>query len=335
MPFSDTEHGTNKRKITELEWAHIFEHWIKKAVESFQPVKMVCKRSPAIPGNFVKGIVEDLDSSELVIADLTGSKPNVYYELGVRHALRIGTILITQDLEALPSDLKNYYAFGYNYSKKGYEYEGLFQKFEKQLHEKIQAWFDSDSPSDSPVSDFLGIINQRMEKEMNQEKEELKYLLIKLKQHFAHNFETSEIILDYLKRGQPKELKDSEKLPIIDVFAMDIVYMRIIGYGWKHFKYIGILDALEQLILPHRRLFNEIITIWNVLYANPQEPMMSAFLVERLKPLSGRKKEFEDMMDKLIAGVDAVKLRKQILTHRRGATPEISPAQSAGSAVRK
>jgi gas vesicle protein len=223
----------DKKKITEKQWAHIFEHWIKKAVESFQPEKIVCKRSSAIPGNFVKGIVEDLDSSELVIADLTGSKPNVYYELGVRHALRTGTILITQDFKALPSDLTNYYVFEYDYSEIDHEYAEHFAKFEKQMHEKIQAWTDTNNPSDSPVSDFLKIINQRLEKELEQEREELKNIFAKLKEHFTHNFEVCEFLLARMKHDEPKE---NERLTVVDVFAIDTIYLRLVAYNWKHIK---------------------------------------------------------------------------------------------------
>lgn len=308
MPFSDTEHGTNKRKITELEWAHIFEHWIKKAVESFQPVKMICKHSPAIPGNFVKGIVEDLESSELVIADLTGSKPNVYYELGVRHALRIGTILITQDLEALPSDLKNYYAFGYNYSEKGYEYDELFPKFEKQLHEKIQAWFDSNNPSDSPVSDFLGIINQRMEKELEQEREELKNIFAKLKEHFTHNFEVCEFLLAQMKHEEPKE---NERLTVVDVFAIDTVYLRLVAYNWKHLKGDP-LNTLETIIVYHRRLFNEVSVTFNALRGNPERSGLANYLLNLLAELNKEKKRFDEQWDAhVIPAIETIKLEKR------------------------
>src|SRR6266481_3601010 len=89
MPFSDTHHGTppNDRKISAAQWTYIYEEWIKRAVESYPSSKWRCKRSPAQPGNFVKGIVQDLSTADLVIADLTGQRPNVYYELGIRHAL--------------------------------------------------------------------------------------------------------------------------------------------------------------------------------------------------------------------------------------------------------
>lgn len=71
MPFGDTEHSVEGQKIitTSSEWNHIFEKWIKKAVESFKPHRFQCNRSPAPAGNFIKGIVEDLSRSCVVIFD--------------------------------------------------------------------------------------------------------------------------------------------------------------------------------------------------------------------------------------------------------------------------
>ena len=157
MPFSETVHGesSDKRTITKKQWDHIYDKWIKRAVESYRPTRFNCKRSPATPGNFVKGIISDLGNAELVIADLTGGKPNVYYELGIRHTLRTGTIITTQHLSALPSDLSGYYAFEYTYSEKDFEYDALYAQFENELHAKIRSLEETDNLSDSPVSDFL------------------------------------------------------------------------------------------------------------------------------------------------------------------------------------
>src|SRR6266446_5368729 len=135
MPFSDTRHGEGII-TSKAQWDHIYEAWIKRAVAAYRRLKFKCERSPAIPGNFVRGIIADLSEAFLVIADLTGSKPNVFYELGIRHALRTGTILITQELRSLPSDLKGYYAFEYAYSDKAHEYEIAYNRFEKEMHEK-------------------------------------------------------------------------------------------------------------------------------------------------------------------------------------------------------
>ena len=45
-------------------------------------------------GSFIRDILEQLYTSYLVIADLTEQNPNVFYELGVRHALSPRTLLI-------------------------------------------------------------------------------------------------------------------------------------------------------------------------------------------------------------------------------------------------
>lgn len=103
----------------------------------------------------MKGIVQEIYHSDLVIADLTGQKPNVYYELGIRHSLSLGTIIITQDMKALPSDLASYYCFEYTYSQQAYEYSRLYNEFSMKLHEKIDYILENKFQPDSPVSDFL------------------------------------------------------------------------------------------------------------------------------------------------------------------------------------
>jgi hypothetical protein len=61
---------------------------------------------------FSQGIVIDdvlkcIKNADYLIADLTGRNPNVYYELGVAHALKKGVILITQQISDIPFDLKS------------------------------------------------------------------------------------------------------------------------------------------------------------------------------------------------------------------------------------
>jgi hypothetical protein len=280
----------------------------KKAVESYKSGAIVCKRSPATPGNFVKGIVEDLDSSDLVIADLTGSKPNVFYELGVRHALCIGTIIITQDLKALPADLTNYYVFQYDYSEKTHQYDEFFTKFEKAMHEKLRAWDDAENPSDSPVSDFLGLMNQRRGKEVEQEKQELKSILAKLKKNFAHNFEICEEILAMIKGETPRE---TNLLHVIDVFAIDIIYIHLIGYNWKHLKGDS-LEAVEKIIVYHRRIFSEVSITWYALHGNPEQPELVAYLLKMLEILSVEKKRFDEEWDSHVnPALESIKLVKR------------------------
>jgi len=56
----------------------------------------------------LKGVVEGIASAKLVVADLTGLNPNVFYELGIAHGLQIPTVVITQSMESVPFDLRPY-----------------------------------------------------------------------------------------------------------------------------------------------------------------------------------------------------------------------------------
>jgi hypothetical protein len=64
--------------------------------------------------NIMHDVIQGIASADLVIADLTGGNPNVYYELGIAHALGRRTILLTQDLEEVPFDLRAYRVVTYS-----------------------------------------------------------------------------------------------------------------------------------------------------------------------------------------------------------------------------
>jgi hypothetical protein len=64
--------------------------------------------------SILKDIFLGIANADLIVADLTGLNPNVFYELGVAHALAIPTILLTQNVEELPFDLRAYRANEYS-----------------------------------------------------------------------------------------------------------------------------------------------------------------------------------------------------------------------------
>ena len=118
MPFGDPSvDPANTRKLN-----HIYEEWIKPAVESIRvPRKKVaridCHRADKAvrSGDIIRHVIEQLVTSDIVIADLTGKNPNVFYELGVRHAVSNNTILIAEDIEDIPFDLRSLRAIPYQF----------------------------------------------------------------------------------------------------------------------------------------------------------------------------------------------------------------------------
>ncbi len=69
-----------------------------------------CRRADELFGSspIMADVWKSIQSAEVVIADLTGRNPNVMYELGLSHCLWKKMILITQDAEDVPFDLKGY-----------------------------------------------------------------------------------------------------------------------------------------------------------------------------------------------------------------------------------
>jgi nucleoside 2-deoxyribosyltransferase len=53
-------------------------------------------------------IYNQIAKADIIIADMTGRNPNVFYEVGYAHALNKPTILLTQSSDDIPFDLKHF-----------------------------------------------------------------------------------------------------------------------------------------------------------------------------------------------------------------------------------
>jgi hypothetical protein len=300
MPFSATEHmkGNSSECVSAAEWDHIYEKWIKPAVESFGPQKFRCTRSAAVPGNFIKGIVQDLYQADLVLADLTGSKPNVYYELGIRHALDSGTIMVSQDLGAVPSDLKSYYCFQYSYSSEHHLFEALFAKFKEQLHEKMRHFFQNEGVSDNPVTDFLGHRNAYLEERFEREKSELEFLVENVRKLTAHQYKLCEELRS-LAKDQDREPAVSL---VFDFYPFDLLLSRVVNTRWELLPYSTVQEFVNfvQMI---RLTFLPVHQGWQILRINPTSEANADFfnLIEAV--LADRVENETELMSEIAAAV--------------------------------
>jgi len=82
-----------------------------------------CSRADEIyePIEIMDLIWEQILRADLVIADLTGRNPNVFYELGCAHALDKSTVLITQSINDVPFDLRQRQLIEYSTTTQGYK----------------------------------------------------------------------------------------------------------------------------------------------------------------------------------------------------------------------
>lgn len=98
--------------------------------------------------SITKDIIGLIDTSDLIVADLTDGNPNVYYELGVAHAARRDVILLTQSHQDTPFDLKAYRAIKYGTDLVEVE------QAKKELSSLLQAVVEGKVEFGSPVTDY-------------------------------------------------------------------------------------------------------------------------------------------------------------------------------------
>jgi hypothetical protein len=107
------------------------------------------------PSLITRDIIEMLCRCACVIADLTGGNPNVFYELGVAHAMGDKTIMIAQDVDRLPFDLRNYRVLPYSSDR-----AGLLQlrvALAASLTPVLKRRPGRPVPRSNPVSDFAPV----------------------------------------------------------------------------------------------------------------------------------------------------------------------------------
>src|ERR1700685_3497917 len=152
MPIGDP--SVDQAHFDKME--NIYSEWIKPTVESIQrsdsPGSFLrCHRADKEvgPGDIVEHVIESLINSRIVIVDLTGKTANVFYELGVRHAVSNSTILLAEGTEHIPFDLRTLRAIVYQYTPPG------MVRVRRQLQEAVMSIVTAPDKIDNPVRRIL------------------------------------------------------------------------------------------------------------------------------------------------------------------------------------
>jgi CheY-like chemotaxis protein len=150
MPFSETS-----VKHTEAYWTNFFTAFLKPQLEK---LGYTCIRSQARPSNIISDVLNELCGADLVLAVLTDHNANVWYELGIRHVLSKGTVMIMEKSQHLPFDISHYGTLMYEDSI------AAALDFEEKLKDFVNR-IENFQPVDGPVTEFLGAdVNAALEK---------------------------------------------------------------------------------------------------------------------------------------------------------------------------
>lgn len=104
---------------------------------------------------FIEGMLDrifnQIAKADVIVADMTGRNPNVFYEVGYAHALNKIVILLTQDADDIPFDLKH---------RQHIVYSGSIEKLKDELAEKLK-WAITESKlrqDNIPETDYMEFI---------------------------------------------------------------------------------------------------------------------------------------------------------------------------------
>jgi len=148
-------HNEYTHGVQESNFVHqgIIEPAVREVLgESVTIIREVDRRTP---GAITKEIVSNTVLSDFVIVDITGQNPNVFFELGIRFALRRNvTVLLRQETTPIPFDISTYRCVVYS---------PLFEKAGLAKRDLAQALRDGirvrETRSDSLVFDtFPGLL---------------------------------------------------------------------------------------------------------------------------------------------------------------------------------
>ena len=124
------------------EFDAVYQQGIKPAWKS-KDAGTVCKRADELfhTRDIMCQICQNIQQARLVVAEMTGRNPNVFYELGLAHAFAKEVILITQNLDDVPFDLRPMRIVRYARDASG------LQKLSAALHQTAKALLSQPRPA--------------------------------------------------------------------------------------------------------------------------------------------------------------------------------------------
>jgi tetratricopeptide (TPR) repeat protein len=213
MPFGKKTDGAGRV----VDFDEVYKQLIAPAVRAAD-MEAIRADEEQVGGSIHKPMFERLMLCDYAVADLTGANPNVYYELGIRHAVRPrSTIILFAGGTPLPFDIANLRGLPYQINSAGSPVET------DQTVEGITARLRSaraDSGDDSPL---FQLIDGMPRTEVDHAKTDIFREQVEYSKEFkrklaAARAENIDAVRAIAQSGELANLNDVEAGTIIDLF---------------------------------------------------------------------------------------------------------------------
>jgi hypothetical protein len=146
-PIGDA--GSDARKHSDLFLGSIIE-------PALEPFKLKVIRADAIdkPGIITRQIIEYIMRSRLVIADLSFHNPNVYYELALRHAVKLPIVQLIRASDRIPFDVNQMRTIQID-TTDIYSLVPRIDLYRAEIANQVRRALDSDHVVDTPISIYF------------------------------------------------------------------------------------------------------------------------------------------------------------------------------------
>jgi hypothetical protein len=254
MPF-----GKSTDAHTEEYWTGHYESFLKTLIE--ENPRLQAQRSRALRGDLLTQIISDVVTSPILVADLTDRNPNVFWELGVRHSVKHGTVLVAEEETKLPFDIAGWSTLFYTNDRIRNE------RFRKLFKEAISDCLNNRERPDSPVAQAIsgrGSIFWRFRVEESIRR--LDALISELARHVAYTKDAVQLA-KRRRRGKSRKFPTYRcRLPATEL----LVNNRYLEEDQNFYKTLE--THYENMIK-----FNGLLAVWN---ANPDD--VEAYIIDNM-----------------------------------------------------
>jgi hypothetical protein len=150
MPFGEKKDHDGH----DIDFDDIYRFFFRKAIEGNNDLDIDCVRCDEIEeaGSIHEKMFDRIYHSDVVVCDITTANPNVYYELGIRHALAKGvTLLIRRKGTTIPFNIQGMQVVEYDQSR-----FSSIEQAKARIHQIIKNGLNK-RKNDSPVHNVLDL----------------------------------------------------------------------------------------------------------------------------------------------------------------------------------
>jgi YheO-like PAS domain-containing protein len=251
------------------------------------------------PGVITKQVVRHISTDALVVADLTGHNPNVFYELAIRHSLRKPLIQLIAQGEQIPFDVREMRTIHVNH-RAPHGREAARQEIVRQVR-ALEKGTRMQTPIDIEPMEEGRIEGKRLFQHRG-------YYPIDIARKTNLPSLNRKIFVKALRHFLDRRNYDR-------LAAMDLVYLRednLVDKGdivadvdlplyWRLVEKYDLLEFIEDFPKENERIFNNFVRIVNdlgdtlkdihfeVLLHNVRNPIRSIIAARNSEKISGRK----------------------------------------------